>query len=150
MPTRQEEIEKIAALALAPLVEVAWADGAVTPAERQGVIEAARRLGIDQYSEFCRSTLRRWLTREPPTEALQEWRRLLAPTLAGSSARAARNSEDRLFGEARRIAKMDVRPFAEDAAVDPQAGITAEEQRVLDELARALSAIDPPPPSTAD
>lgn len=142
MPTRQEEIEKIAALALAPLVEVAWADGAVTPAERQGVIEAARRLGIDQHSEFCRSTLRRWLHESPPTEALEEWRRLLAPTLSDSSARAARKSEDRLLGEARRIAKMDERPFAEGASVDAQAGITDEEQRVLDELSRALAAIE--------
>ena len=89
MPTRQEEIEKLAALALAPLVEVAWADGAVTPAERQGVMEAARQLGIDQHSEFCRSTLRRWLHEAPPTEALRQWRELLGPTLAESSARAA-------------------------------------------------------------
>ena len=141
MPTRQEEIEKLAALALAPLVEVAWADGAVTPAERQGVLEAARQLGIDQHSEFCRSTLRRWLHEAPPTEALEEWRRLLAPTLADSDARAARKSERRLLDEARRIAKMDERPFAEGASVDARAGITDTEQRVLDELARALSEV---------
>lgn len=143
MPTRQEEIEKLAALALAPLVEVAWADGAVTPAERQGVLEAARLFGLDQHTEFCRSTLRRWLHEAPPTEALQEWRRLLATTLERSSARAARKSGESLLGEARRIAKMDERPFEEGASVDARAGITDEEQRVLDELARALAAFDP-------
>jgi len=142
MATRQEEIEKIAALALGPLVEVAWADGQVTPGERAGVLEAARALGLDQRSEFCRSTLRRWLTERPPTEALVEWRRLLASTLAGSDTRPARKSERRLLDEAIRIAKMDERPFDEGASFSAGAGITAEEQAVLDELAAALQSLD--------
>ena len=138
MSTRQEEIEKIAALALGPLVEVAWADGHVTPGERAGVLEAARSLGLDQRSEFCRSTLKRWLTERPPTEALQEWRRLLAPTLAASGSRPARKVERRLLEEATTIAKMDERPFDEGASVDANMGITPEERAVLDELASAL------------
>ena len=139
MPTKQEEIEKLAALALAPLVEVAWADGHVTPAEHAGVLEAAKRLGVDQYSEFCRTTLRRWLHNAPPTEALDRWRRLLGPFLEESESRTARKSEARLVEEARRIAKMDERPFDVGASLDASAGITDDEQRVLDELASALS-----------
>ncbi len=138
MSTRQEEIEKIAALALGPLVEVAWADGHVTPGERAGVLEAARSLGLDQRSDFCRSTLKRWLTERPPTEALQEWRRLLAPTLAASGSRPARKVERRLLEEATTIAKMDERPFDEGGSVDLNMGITEEERAVLDELALAL------------
>ena len=65
MPTRQEEIERLAALALAPLVEVAWADGAVTEAERQGVLEAAKRMGIERHSDFVRTTLRHGVSRIP-------------------------------------------------------------------------------------
>ena len=141
MPTRQEEIERIAALALAPLVEVAWADGAVTEGERQGVIEAARAMGIERNSEFVRTTLLRWLHESPPTEALEAWRRLLAPTLADTSSRAARESESKLLEEARRIAKMDERPMDIGASIDPSAGITADEQRVLDELAAALATL---------
>lgn len=139
---RREEIEKIAALALAPLIEVAWADGVVTPGERQGVLEAAKSMGIDQHSEFCRSTLRRWLHEEPPTEALEEWRRLLAPTLAESGLRAAGKSQRQLEAQAHRIAKMDERPFEPGASIDARAGITDEEQRVLDELAASLAALD--------
>ena len=139
MPTRQEETEKLAALTLAPLVEVAWADGRITEGERQGVLEAANSMGLDQHSEFCRSTLRRWLHEAPPTEALERWRRLLAPTLEKSEARAARKIESRLLDEARRIAKMDERPFEPGASLDAAAGISEEEQRVLDELAEALS-----------
>ncbi len=143
MSTRQEEIEKIAALALGSLVEVAWADGHVTPGERAGVHEAARALGLDQRSEFCRSTLKRWLTERPPTEALQEWRRLLAPTLAESGSRPARKVERRLLEEATTIAKMDERPFDEGASVSLGIGITEEEQEVLDELAAALERLGP-------
>ena len=138
MPKHKNEIEKLAALTLAPLVEVAWADGVVTPGERQGVMEAAKNIGIDQHSEFCRSTLRRWLHESPPTEALAAWRELLAPTLADNSSRASRKSQGRLLDEARRIAKMDERPFEAGASLDARAGITPEEQRVLDELEEGL------------
>jgi hypothetical protein len=123
------------------LVEVAWADGQITPAEREGVLETARSVGLQQQSEFCRTTLARWLHERPPTEALEQWRQLLAPTLAGSDVRVARRSEDALLAAARRIAKMDERPFEEGASLDGSAGITADEQRVLDELAAALAAI---------
>jgi len=136
--SRQEEIEKLAALALAPLVEVAWADGVVTPGERQAVIDAAKALGVNRNTEFCRTTLQRWLYEAPPTEALEQWRRMLAPSLAESDARVALRSENRLLEEARKIAKMDERPFEAGASLDVRAGITDDEQRVLDELAAAL------------
>jgi hypothetical protein len=139
--TRQEEIERLAALALAPLVEVAWADGTVTPGERQGVLEAAKSIGLDRNSEFCRTTLRRWLHEAPPTEALEQWRQLLASTLSGSTVRAARKSEMRLVEEARKIAKLDARPFEVGASLDARAGITDEEQHVLDDLASALGGL---------
>ena len=139
MPTRQLEIERLDALSLAPLVEVAWADGRITEGERQGVFEAAKSMGLERHSEFCRSTLRRWLHEAPPTEALDQWRRLLAPALEMSEARVARRIESRLLDEARWIAKMDERPFEPGASLDVAAGITEEEQRVLDELAETLS-----------
>lgn len=142
LPTRQEEIEKIAALALSPLIEVAWADGHVTPGERAGVLEAARALGLDQRSEFCRSTLQRWLTEPPPTEALMEWRRLLGPTLAASGSRPARKSERGLLDAALGIAKMDERPFDKGASVSAGTGITEAEQSVLDALAIALEGLE--------
>ena len=138
MPTDQEEIEKIAALALAPLVEVAWADGVVTPGERDAVLKAARALGLGQRSEFCRSTLLRWLHEPPPTAALEQWRRLLGPTLEASESRPAMKATQRLLREAIQIAKTDGIAFEEGASLDSRAGITDDEQRVLDELATAL------------
>ncbi len=142
MPIDQEEIEKLAALALAPLVEVAWADGVVTPAERDGVLKATKALGLGQRAEFCRSTLLRWLHEPPPTEALERWRRLLGPMLSESGSRPALKARKRLLHEATKIAKSEGLNFEEGAAADERAGITVEEKRVLDDLAAALAGRD--------
>ena len=141
MPTRQQEIEKLAALALAPLVEVAWADGQITPGERQSVLEAAKVIGLDQHSDFCKTTLRRWLHESPPTAALERWRTLLAPTLAQAETRTAGKAERRLLEEARKVAKADERSFIEGGTLEAGAGITPEEAEVLAELERALDAL---------
>ena len=138
MSEKKEELEKLAALALAPLVEVAWADGHVSPAEHAGVLDAAKRLGLNQHGDFCRATLRRWLHQPPPTEALDRWRRLLGPMLVESDSRAARKSEARLFGEACRIAKTGERPLKGGSFIDASVGVTDAEQKVLDDLALAL------------
>jgi len=138
---RQEEIDELAALAMAPLVEVAWADGRVTPAERAAVLEAARTLGLDQRSEFCRSTLKRWLYESPPEEEFLRWRKSLAPALTLGESRPSRKIARRLLAEAQKIAKMDARPFEAGASVDAGAGITVEEERVLDDLTVVLEGV---------
>lgn len=126
-------------------MEIAWADGRVTAAERRAVLEAARLFGLRQSTEFCRSTLLRWLHEEPPSEALGAWRRLLAPTLGDVESRSARQSERALLGEAYRVAKMDERSFVEGESFDARSGITDEEQRILDELIEVLQQIDGSP-----
>lgn len=138
---RQQEIDEIAALAMGPLVELAWADGHVTPGEHTAVLEAARIFGLDQRSEFCRSTLKRWLHSKPEPETLDRWRVELAPALSSAATRSARKIARRLLTEAERIAKMDERPFEEGASVDPAAGITEEERRILDDLAATLAGV---------
>lgn len=142
MASKREEVERLAGLALAPLVEIAWADGRVTAAERQAVLEAAKVFGLRQSSDFCRSTLLRWLHEEPPNGALEAWRRLLAPTLIDSEMRQARQSEQALLDQARRVAKMDDRSFVEGKSFDARSGITEAEQRILDELAEVLRTIE--------
>lgn len=142
LDTKREEIERLAGLALAPLVEIAWADGRVTDAERRAVLEAARLFGLRQSTEFCRSTLLRWLHEEPPSEALDAWRQLLAPTLGEADSRSARQSERALLDEAHRVAKMDERSFVEGESFDARSGISDEEKRVLDELREVLQKVD--------
>lgn len=126
-------------------MEIAWADGRVTDAERRAVLEAARLLGLRQSTDFCRSTLLRWLHEEPPSEALRAWRQLLAPTLSDAESRSARKSERALLDQAYRIAKMDERSSVEGESFDARSGITEEEQRVIDELREVLQKVDGAP-----
>lgn len=68
------------AVSLLPLVEVAWADGKIQPAERRLLVEIAARHGIEPGSAF----LSRWLGRKRPAKTeflrartllLQLWQR---------------------------------------------------------------------------
>jgi hypothetical protein len=54
-----------AAILLAPLVQVAWAEGTVTDRERAVVFEVAARRGIEPGSP-PRETLEAWLRQRPP------------------------------------------------------------------------------------
>jgi len=137
-PDPFEEVERLAALALAPLVELAWADGRVTPAEHQAVLEAARAMGLGNRV-FCQTTLARWLHEPPPTAALARWRRLLAPTLARNDGRAARQSQRELLKAAQNVARMDQPGLGLD-----DDGVTSDERRVLEDLAKALASLSPP------
>jgi hypothetical protein len=54
-------------LQLVPLVQVAWADGVVTPRERERVLRTARLRGIDERDPAW-PALERWLA-APPSDA---------------------------------------------------------------------------------
>ena len=60
------------ALSLAPLVEVAWADGDVEPAERRAVLAAAEANGVVPGSP-SHALLEGWLARRHDARLLQAW-----------------------------------------------------------------------------
>jgi hypothetical protein len=68
--------ETVAALAAVPLVEVAWADGKVDPAERDTVLKHANGLGITPGS-VEHELLERWLTHRPEPKLLTAWQSCL-------------------------------------------------------------------------
>ncbi|MCB9685507.1 MAG: hypothetical protein H6738_21100 [Alphaproteobacteria bacterium] len=61
------------AVSLLPLVEVAWADGRVQKAERDLLVEVARRRGFEPGAAF----LERWMRRRPPKATFLAARTLL-------------------------------------------------------------------------
>lgn len=64
--------ETLAPLSVIPLVEVAWADGAVSREEEAAVLKSAERRGIKSGSiEF--SLLKEWLELKPPAKLLDAW-----------------------------------------------------------------------------
>src|SRR5688500_14447118 len=65
--------ETLAALTLIPLVEVAWADGAVSAEEREAVLKAAAENGIGQGSASY-ELLARWLAERPDVRIIASWK----------------------------------------------------------------------------
>ena len=64
--------ETVAALALVPLVEVAWADGAIDERERQEILARAGTSGLAAGSP-SQALLQTWLERRPEPKLLSAW-----------------------------------------------------------------------------
>ena len=64
--------EALAALAIVPLVEVAWADGSLDDKERRAILERAEKAGISPGSTD-HELLRSWLERRPEPKLLTAW-----------------------------------------------------------------------------
>jgi hypothetical protein len=71
--------ETLPAIEWAPLVAVAWADGAVDPAERRELLEAAEEDGLPPRHPAHR-TLAAWLATRPGPQLERAWRLWLAAT----------------------------------------------------------------------
>ena len=68
--------ETVAALALVPLVEVAWADGKLDSRERGVILERARQSGLAADSVED-ALLEAWLDRRPDPKLLTAWTHLV-------------------------------------------------------------------------
>jgi hypothetical protein len=66
------QAETVAALALVPLVEVAWADGAIDERERQEILARAGTSGLAAGSP-SQALLQTWLERRPEPKLLSAW-----------------------------------------------------------------------------
>jgi hypothetical protein len=67
------EAATLAALALVPAVFVAWADGTVTPQERQAVLSAALQRGLEQQPTALQM-VEGWLHKHPPRSLWKLWK----------------------------------------------------------------------------
>ena len=69
--------ETVNLLYLAPLVQVAWAEGEITERERRLIFEAAGLRGVKEASRAFQQ-LSEWLDRRPPEEFFNQTLRLIA------------------------------------------------------------------------
>src|SRR5688572_546317 len=67
--------QSLTALGLVPLVEVAWASGAVEPEERKLILKAAKDGGLDDPSQ---NLLASWLGHPPDRALADAWRNYVA------------------------------------------------------------------------
>ena len=69
--------EVVAAIAVVPLVVMAWADGSVQPQEREAILQAAEQSGVSA-EDGRYPVLEHWLSHKPGPEVLDAWKLYIA------------------------------------------------------------------------
>jgi hypothetical protein len=129
------------AVALLPLVEVAWADRAVQPAERAFILEVAA--GHRFAEGRAGQVLEGWLTTRPTPEQFELGRRLMvALTLRprGSHARLSPHTVDAMLDLCSHLAAEAGGLFGYAFTVTP------DERRAIRRIAEHVRSLEPAPP----
>lgn len=122
--------ETAVALALVPLVEVAWADGSIDSKERHAILHAAEEDGLEAGST-ARELLEAWLRTAPPKTLLESWSVYIRDLTGQMGPDSTDLLRSRVLDRARRVAE----------AAGGFLGIgqvSAAEKRMLEELGRAF------------
>jgi hypothetical protein len=124
--------ETVAALALVPLIAIAWSDGSIDDKERAAVLAKAQEEGLSQ-GDVSHELFEQWLSQRPPANLLATWTDYVRALGETMSAEDRRFFKGRVLDRARGVA---------DAAGGGFLGIgskvSAPEQKVLDQLASAF------------
>ncbi len=96
--------ETMAALGLAPLVEVAWADGRIDSEEKDAVLTAAHASGIKPGSAPY-TLLLEWLDSQPGPELRQGWKEYIADLATSMDAESMETLRTSLVGRAEAVAQ---------------------------------------------
>ena len=124
--------ETLAALALVPLVVVAWADGKVQDQERKAILQAAAETGLTIKSEPY-ALLEGWLDQQPGPALLDVWKDYAASLAAQLSDSARRALTRDILGRAERVAE------AAGGFLGLGNKVSREERDVLNELKQAFA-----------
>jgi hypothetical protein len=96
--------ETIAALSLFPLIQIAWADGAVDDKEQAAVLSAASASGILKGSS-AHTLLEGWLKLKPPAALENAWSNYVKALVEGMNAEDKTLLKSELLGKARSVAE---------------------------------------------
>ncbi len=124
--------QTISLLPLVPIVQVAWAEGGVSEAERKLVVQLARSRGVEAGSDADRQ-LAAWLERRPSADVFSRATRLIRAMLDQPSPAAGELSVDELIKYCEAIA-------AASGGVLGIGRVSAEERATLTKIAQALKA----------
>lgn len=122
--------ETLPVLPLVPIVQMAWAEGGITPAERTLLIKVARERGIGEGSP-ADTLLAGWIARKPTNDVFEKATRLIRAMLESGAPEAATMSADDLIKFCERIATAS-------GGILGIGRISADERATLSEIATAL------------
>lgn len=120
----------ISLLPIVPVVQVAWAEGGVSAAERKMIIDLARQRGITAGSA-ADMRLAEWLDTRPSDDTFRKASRLIAAMLDQPHAGAPIVDADELIRYCEQIA-------AASGGLFGIGKVSGEERAVLEQLARGL------------
>ena len=124
--------DTVALLPLVPVVELAWAEGGITPAERQMVLSLARSRGITEGSA-ADLRLNMWMASRPTPEQFAKATRVMSALLDSGAPVAKGLSADQLVKYCEQIASASGGLFGM-----PFRAISMEEQALLARIADDL------------
>jgi hypothetical protein len=125
------EADTWVAVSVAPLVEVAWADGKITDAEREAVLSGAEANGISSSSPGYQ-LLESWLAHRPDGRLLEVWGEFIVGLCAELSESEQSALQEEILGRARKIAD------AAGGFLGLGNRISPEEEIILSELSKAF------------
>jgi len=96
--------ETVAALTVAPLVEVVWADGRLDEKEKEAVKEAAHQCGL-QEGDINYQLLETWLEKRPSSHLLETWKHYIQGLCETLSEQERSSLKAELMGRARAVAE---------------------------------------------
>jgi uncharacterized tellurite resistance protein B-like protein len=124
--------DTLAAFALYPLVEIAWADGKVEEREREAFFKAAAEVGIPEGTPG-HTALKEFLKDTPREEARKAWFAWSAALNKKLSPAERKKVRDAFLQRARTVAE------ATGGILGLGKRVTAAEQRVLDRIAETFA-----------
>ncbi len=120
----------VTALSILPLIEVAWADGSVSPPEREAILESLEAGMFFQTVD--RDIVEEWLTQAPPPALFATWEHYAQHVMEQLGSHERKALSESILDHAGKVAKAA-------GAVLGFGGISKAEQAVLDRLAKTLT-----------
>lgn len=120
----------IAALSLVPLIQVAWADGAIQDNERTAILQGAHGKGLEEGSPGY-ELLQSWLTRRPSDELFAAWEAYIKALASQLNDEQNRLLKNQIVGFAKLVATAagGILGFGK---------VSATEEKVLDQIEAAF------------
>jgi hypothetical protein len=125
------DAETWTAVSVAPLIEVAWADGKVDDAERQAVLSGAEANGITSGSTSYQ-LLESWLEHRPDGRLLEVWGAFIVSLCAELGESERESLKNQILGRARNVAE------ATGGFLGLGCRVSNQEEVILAELAKAF------------
>ena len=96
--------QSLASVSLVPLIAVAWADGVMEAKEKEAILQAAEKAGIEKESASLK-LLENWMESQPPGELLDSWKSYIAALKEDMDPAAFGQLKNSVIGRAKEVAE---------------------------------------------